>query len=275
MARRPVSVAYVAPGWDAATVLSGVVTFGDTSSAEGTGAMVDAILEDADRAPISRLRIIGHGFRGGQQIGPDLALTSDNFETHRAELARLRGHFTRGAVVELEGCDVGDGPNGARLLAQLATLWGVEVRAGTVPQRLPPGLEGTVAIVRSTPRGAVLSYDESSLDAMHRYRPFDGQDEKAMRAVRTETSESMRTMSEAWRFRMIRRLASGDMTQEERRAALAVWESASPAERRSLYFYFEHRNWPGGIRELPEAGIVRKFDTAERARLTELLNETL
>jgi hypothetical protein len=48
-------------------------------------------------------------------------------------LARLRGYFATGAIVELHGCQVG-GLGFAPLRQNLQALWGVQVRASAIDQ---------------------------------------------------------------------------------------------------------------------------------------------
>ncbi len=96
-----------------------------------------------DPAGIGLLRIIGHGSPGRQGMGDSRITTNprqlimlDRYGhlLNQPALARLRGHFLPGAVVELHGCNVGAGPAGANLLRALERFWGVRVRAGAVEQ---------------------------------------------------------------------------------------------------------------------------------------------
>lgn len=91
---------------------------------------------------VDQLCIVGHGNQTGQYIGADWVDFS-SLGTHSKNLKRLRPHFCAGAVVTLEGCEVG---NASSLMKGLSNLFdGVPVRAGTAFQRpLIPGLEGGV-----------------------------------------------------------------------------------------------------------------------------------
>lgn len=94
------------------------------------------------RTWLYELCIVGHGNQTGQWFGADWV----NFAalgTHGATLAKLKPYFCAGAVVTLEGCEVG---HASSLLRGISNAFGgVPVRAGTAFQRpLIPGLEGGV-----------------------------------------------------------------------------------------------------------------------------------
>ncbi len=122
--------------------------------------MVDGILRylslsrsdsDSDPVAIRLLRIVGHGSPGRQGMG-DSRFTSNRRQIigldrhgillNRAVLIRLRGCFSENARVELHGCNVGAGTEGATLLEALRGLWGVRIRASSVVQDAgTPGLD--------------------------------------------------------------------------------------------------------------------------------------
>ena len=114
----------------------------------GVGQMVTEIIKITSNPPkkIRLLRIFSHGAEGimavsmgdgsSPKYSPDHRASIDvtNFSAIKADLAKLKDKFAEGAVVELHGCSVGGGKPGDQLLQDLADLWGVQVRAGTMVQ---------------------------------------------------------------------------------------------------------------------------------------------
>lgn len=96
----------------------------------------------------STLRLSGH-LLPGEQVGTAarglqvLGLDRHGQLRGRAVLGRLSGHFAPGAVVELQGCQVGRGHQGRELLRQLADLWRVNVQASIDDQHFDPVLQGS------------------------------------------------------------------------------------------------------------------------------------
>jgi hypothetical protein len=64
-------------------------------------------------------------------------LSIDVLEELKPTLQLLTPYFAPGARVELVGCNVAEGDDGARLLRGLAQIWGVKVQASEA--RLPIG----------------------------------------------------------------------------------------------------------------------------------------
>jgi hypothetical protein len=144
----------------------GVSPIGLRELPTGVDFMVDRLLERVKaEGSMYLLRIHGHGFPGLQTLSCGMRLKKDslfslrsiistyNFETIQSSLARLKNSFSADAEVWLMGCNVGENPGGPILIAKLAKLWGVTVKAGTGIQFAGGadtfGIEGT--IVTATP----------------------------------------------------------------------------------------------------------------------------
>jgi hypothetical protein len=111
---------------------------------------------------IRRLRVFAHGSPGSQGLGrsrdpgpPYRSIRSAGGSLQFAtELGRLRSRFASGGWAELHGCSVGAGSAGRSLVVSLASLWGVNVAAGTVVQQ--PGNPGfETHYVVASPNGSV------------------------------------------------------------------------------------------------------------------------
>ncbi|MEO0669738.1 MAG: DUF4347 domain-containing protein [Pseudomonadota bacterium] len=114
----------------------------------GVGQMVTEITRLVSNPPkkVRLLRIFSHGGEGVMAVsmgnGADpgykpenrASIDVNNFSLIKADLAKLKDHFSANALVELHGCSVGGGTPGDKLLQSLADLWGVRVKAGTMVQ---------------------------------------------------------------------------------------------------------------------------------------------
>ena len=109
--------------------------------------MVANVLHRAGGRKIARLRIYGHGHEGSQRVGG--GQKGDNSQRfwidqrgilhHRDLLSLWRNHFTRHAVVQLHGCEVGAGWEGRKLLRDLALMWHVRTMAAVKEQHALAG----------------------------------------------------------------------------------------------------------------------------------------
>jgi hypothetical protein len=134
------------PGkFDGFYFLQGVMNVGE-GYATDVASMVKYVLTHVESGDtIVALTIHGHGNGNGQYIGKDW-LSPASFPAYKEELAKLKLHFDKDAVVTLGGCNVGHAENLLKLLSQ---FWGgVAVRAGTSKQMAFPGLEGGVKSCR-------------------------------------------------------------------------------------------------------------------------------
>lgn len=132
---------------------------------DSVGHMVHSVLGRLGSGrQIGRLRIFGHGSPGAQGLGQShtvsqpwrmigidarcallfrdtLALLTGRFAHWTVAAAPGRPEHSRAGWVELHGCDVAAG-GGVLLVTDLASLWGVNVAAGTGTQDWTPGFEG-------------------------------------------------------------------------------------------------------------------------------------
>jgi len=129
--------------------------------------MVNQILtrldgESGRPAVMASLMIVGHGRAGVQVVGSGREIVLGKALALREktepkgelldvdQIRRLKGHFTKNAVVTLTGCNVGAGERGEALLKKLSEAMGaVPVQAGKFAQIPGPGLNGPV--VRCSP----------------------------------------------------------------------------------------------------------------------------
>ena len=155
---------------DIAVVDANDVTGWLSSAMRGHALEVDNIPDMVDKVlgklrpgqKIGRLYIDAHGSPGVLYVGsgsgaagPDQILSTSTLPSQRAALGRWTGRFVGSAVVTIGGCQVAANSAGTSLLGELATLWGVDVRAGSDYQRpLVPGLEGPVTRCSPSPGGA-------------------------------------------------------------------------------------------------------------------------
>jgi Domain of unknown function (DUF4347) len=140
-------------------------TYPDSIPVYSVQSMVDAIINrlnavarqgPTEPAVIGRLRIVGHGQPGLQGVGDSqttrnprqlLGLDRHGHLMHRGVLMQLRGRFASNGRVDLHGCQVGRGREGAALLHQLKALWGVPVYASTIDQNpATPSLDYLVPV---------------------------------------------------------------------------------------------------------------------------------
>ena len=99
----------------------------------------EIIARAGTRRRITLLRFHGHGAPGMMNIAAGKAahfqhhsgVSVGNLGATSGSLAKLTPFFASRARVELHGCKVAKGPNGQKLLKDLATIWGVPVSAGT------------------------------------------------------------------------------------------------------------------------------------------------
>jgi Domain of unknown function (DUF4347) len=122
----------------------------------GLAQMVSSVQEVATEA-IQALRIWGHGGPGSQNVtggaagnaAQDFAgLNTDNF----GQLRPLAPLFHPNGWVELRGCSVGAGAEGAALLLDLAALFNVSVYGATTTQS---GSDWEGPVTRATPSGSL------------------------------------------------------------------------------------------------------------------------
>jgi len=124
---------------DAVGKLAGLVRRGEIKDFSGVAEMVDKILARAAGKKIGVLHIYDHGAPGYQSFG-DEWVGIDHGGQLMLELGRLTGHFASDGAVVLHGCQTAKGPKGPQLLAYMAQMWGVPVKASEVFQR--PGIPG-------------------------------------------------------------------------------------------------------------------------------------
>jgi hypothetical protein len=126
----------------------------------GVPDMVSQICNKMGNEKINTLFIFGHGKSGKQRVSGGKTLSKgggttfiglDTFNTRRLNntaetyLPLLKPRFSKtNGKVKLVGCEVGFGKHGSMLLQRLSIMLGVPVSAGTVPQNIMPGFEGTV-----------------------------------------------------------------------------------------------------------------------------------
>lgn len=126
------------------------------------------------------LRFIGHGSAGLMAVSTGIggyrtdegepvsfgaaeqqaSITSDNLDAVGPILRQLRPFMSPVGSVELHGCNIARGNDGARLMGRLANLWKVPVSAGLGSQRVG-GLSKTLrmegAVVTVYPGGSALT----------------------------------------------------------------------------------------------------------------------
>jgi hypothetical protein len=105
--------------------------------------MVNQILQRLGNQQIESLQIFGHGASGEAAVadsattmasGQIIGLDRNGRLENRVQLIRLQNHFAHGAVVTLQGCQIGSRHAGRELIRQLAHLWNVRIRAGAEDQ---------------------------------------------------------------------------------------------------------------------------------------------
>ena len=112
-----------------------IVVFGQSN---GLAFVMQQIAARGRRGNVMLLRIHGHGGRGLQNVtggqingAPHMASISlQNYAASEPDLIRVRPVLLPFGSVQLLGCDVGGGGNGAQLVQRLARTWGVPVTAG-------------------------------------------------------------------------------------------------------------------------------------------------
>lgn len=123
----------------------------------GVRSVVDGIIARSSGAgSLLLLRFIGHGSAGVMGVSSGIggyydedgepvsfhsdqhqaSITTDNLDTIRPILRRLRHYFSPVGCVELHGCGVARQADGARLQQRLTGLWGVPVSAGRGTQKV-------------------------------------------------------------------------------------------------------------------------------------------
>ncbi len=272
----PVSVHYVAPDEGAVAWLMEATTIGEVQ-ADSVKGMVDGIIADADGHPIDDLEIEGHGSPGEQVIAKDVSLKYPLTDEQKAELVRLKPHLSPDAVITLDGCQVGAGTDGEKLLKEMSELLGVKVKAGTGYQRLTPGIEGSE--VTATPDGkggSTLSTEESDWNEFWRMRPGFGDDDAWMEALSGASDEALKEMPQQSRYDAVKTLISGYTGEDEGDQVLRIFENASPADRKELYRQLEGHAWGGDFKNgvlTDDDGLVDALDNDQLAKLRTMMNE--
>lgn len=111
---------------DPASWLAGATRIGEVYMSD-VNSLVANVLKRIGNRPISRLNILDHGNPEGMGFGSTW-LNDRTIATYAPILQRLRGHFTGGGFVHVQGCQVGQN---LRLIRALAAAFGVPVYAGT------------------------------------------------------------------------------------------------------------------------------------------------
>jgi hypothetical protein len=94
-------------------------------------------LTDSVGQKIEHLAIVAPGAAGHLKIGAD-DITSNTVDAHQGEFKLLAQSLTSDARIDLYGCDIAQGQDGARLIHKVAsatgaTVWGSHDASGTVP----------------------------------------------------------------------------------------------------------------------------------------------
>jgi hypothetical protein len=127
------------------------------------GVMVKDVISAAGcQGSISVLRIYSHGnegifnIAGGVISGEDdgNAIAVSNIKQLEPDLSRLAPYFAPQARVELQGCLVGKGTDGEKLLSELARLWHVRVQA-TTSETSVAAVQFTGSVVEAHPSGGL------------------------------------------------------------------------------------------------------------------------
>jgi Domain of unknown function (DUF4347) len=107
-------------GWAAAATRLGEYSMTNVET------MVAAVLKAKGNRKIGRLNILDHGNEDGFEVGDDWVTlaTLDKFP----QLTQLRGLYSTGGYVHLQGCNVG---RATALMQRLANMWEIKVVAGT------------------------------------------------------------------------------------------------------------------------------------------------
>jgi hypothetical protein len=278
-ASSPVKVVYVQGGNDWVTRSSRVWNVGEAKSASTVAGMVDSIIANANGHMIEKLVLVGHGSPGSQLIADGVSLRPDNIAANAAELLRLKPLFAKGAVVQLDGCSSGAGPNGEALVKALSELWGVEVRAAIVPQSsVLTGNDGTRVCAKPGPNGTEISVKRNALDGFYRIWNNRGwsADDKARAAIRDMPDDGVRALSRQARWDYARSMLEGWTVKSERTQLMRLFELATPEQRRELYHDIEKRDWKGHFVEgwlTVDDWLWDKMTRSQMRQLKEWLNE--
>lgn len=105
---------------------------------------VDNVLQRAGCDEIESLTIIDHGQPGNQHMGQPTNILRDPAarQEHLDNLNRLYGHFSEDGHVDLGGCDIAEGEEGAQYMRDVTRETGVPTTASLDPQSpTRPGFE--------------------------------------------------------------------------------------------------------------------------------------
>lgn len=245
--------------------------------------LVDDVIKRADGAPVRALSLSGHGSIGRQLISDRVVISAAMLPEDEAQLARLKPLFEKGAEVTLEGCSVGATPDGEALLKRLATLWGVKVRAGIIPQLPIPGLEGSSNVAVPGVNGAepTIVRERSVANRFFRqvkdHHDVDTLFTQASNALAAELDGRFPVDIKRHHYYLTKLLDSADSPQ---RADIVVglFRGVSPTERRQLYTAIEARPWQGDFHRsaLPfqTDDLHEALPAKQREELKALLNAT-
>lgn len=141
----------------------------------GVGQMVTQATGLASSGRIQVLRIWSHGSPGGQGVtsagsdaqhspkGQRAGISLGNLPEVQGDLARLAPFMAPGGRVELRGCSVGTGDDGARFLQALAGLMRTDVLAAKNPQPIGP-LEWAGPVLKAMRNGGVATISGPSIE---------------------------------------------------------------------------------------------------------------
>ncbi len=272
----PVGVHYIAPDEGVVAWLMEATTIGEVQ-ADSVKGMVDVIIGDAKGHPIDHLEIEGHGRSGEQVIAKGVSLKYPLDEATKTELARLKPYFAPGAEVVLDGCQVGAGNDGEKLLKELSEIWGVKVKAGTAFQRLTPGIEGSeVTAAPDGKGGTTVTTEESDWNEMWRTYPGTSDDDAWMKALGDASDAAVGGMPLQQRYTAATALISGWTGEDEGDQVLRLFQTASPADRKELYRLLEGHSWGGDFKNgvfTDDDGLVDALSNDQLDKLRKLMNE--
>jgi len=276
-----VSITFVSNGDDGIMALERLLNPGAVAPAPGRSAgtfaeMVQGVLARANGRKIDKLTFIGHGHAGSQRVGTRAAMNDEMTAADRAELAKLAPHFAANAEVVLDGCSVGAGTSGEKLLIDLATLWNVRVRAGLTQQMWLPGIEGSSNV--ATPgRNGQNAEVKRDVSAMHKHNlatignNLGADTRQSVLLMREANPANLREFPIDYRYYLMQRLLVGSHDDASVALAVELWSMASPTDRREIYRWLDGNAWNGKL-QIGTGSLLTGLSDEQRARVTAMLS---
>ena len=238
--------------------------------------MVQGVLARANGRKIDKLTFIGHGHAGAQRVGTHAVMNDSMTAAERAELAKLAPHFAANAEVILDGCSVGAGTSGEKLLIDLATLWNVRVRAGLTQQMWMPGIEGSsnVATPGHDGKSAEVKRDTSMF---HKHNAAtignhsSAETRDLIENMRSANAQNLRDFTIEYRYYVMQKLLMGSHDAASAALAVELWSLASLADRREIYRWLDGNAWTGQL-QIGAGSLLSGLTAEQRARVTAMLS---